>query len=189
MQSVGFKEWAVVCDAIARGEQTIILRKGGIAEGRAGFQFKHDAFFLFPTSYHAQVEKTRGSRREIPAQREGEIELRVFAKVEFAELVTSWEAAERLEPFHIWTHDVVRERFDYANAPGIHVAFIRAFRLSQPWIIPDLPAYGGCRSWVKLPELRNEISLVPVLDDAEYESRRARVQAIIDRAAPATTTC
>jgi hypothetical protein len=37
MKSVGFKEWALVCEALGRGEQTIILRKGGIAEGRGGF--------------------------------------------------------------------------------------------------------------------------------------------------------
>jgi len=37
MESVGFKEWSLVCDAFGRGEQSIILRKGGIAEGREGF--------------------------------------------------------------------------------------------------------------------------------------------------------
>ena len=40
MESVGFKEWAVVCEATGRGRQCIILRKGGIAEGREGFLFK-----------------------------------------------------------------------------------------------------------------------------------------------------
>ncbi|MED5454303.1 MAG: DUF1802 family protein, partial [Verrucomicrobiota bacterium] len=33
-----FKEWAVVIDALGRGEQIIILRKGGIHEGKGGFQ-------------------------------------------------------------------------------------------------------------------------------------------------------
>jgi len=47
MESVGFKEWALVCEALGRGEQTIILRKGGIAEGRGGFAFQHSEFFLF----------------------------------------------------------------------------------------------------------------------------------------------
>ena len=31
MQSVGFKEWALVCQALGTGRQSIILRKGGIA--------------------------------------------------------------------------------------------------------------------------------------------------------------
>src|SRR4029077_8093936 len=59
MESVGFKEWAVVCEALGRGRQSIILRKGGIAEGRDGFLFKHQEFFLFPTWFHEQPPKVR----------------------------------------------------------------------------------------------------------------------------------
>ena len=29
MESAGLKEWAIVCQATGRGEQSIILRKGG----------------------------------------------------------------------------------------------------------------------------------------------------------------
>ncbi len=182
MESIGFKEWALVCDAIARGGQSLILRKGGIAEGRAGFAFKHAEFFLFPTWFHEQVEKTRGSASRIPSQREGEIEIRVFAKVELAGVVESWETALELEPFHTWQREVVRERFEYDNAAGIHVALIRAFRLSPPWIIPDLPRYGGCRSWVKLPDLPQNIAKMPVFDDAEHARRAAAIRAIVEPA-------
>ena len=35
---IAFKEWAMVVDALGRGEQIIILRKGGISEGRGGFK-------------------------------------------------------------------------------------------------------------------------------------------------------
>src|SRR5215467_7786046 len=54
-----FKEWAIVCDSIARGETSLIFRKGGIAEGRDGFHFKFSRFFLFPTFFHEQIESTR----------------------------------------------------------------------------------------------------------------------------------
>jgi hypothetical protein len=57
MQSVGFKEWALVCEALGTGRQSIILRKGGIAEGRDGFSFQHREFFLFPTFFHEQLER------------------------------------------------------------------------------------------------------------------------------------
>ena len=50
----GFKEWQVVCDALASGRQAIILRKGGIHEGRAGFSFAEENFFLFPNRFHNQ---------------------------------------------------------------------------------------------------------------------------------------
>jgi hypothetical protein len=42
--SIAFKEWAAVCEALAAGRQTIILRKGGIQEGREGFRVQHGEF-------------------------------------------------------------------------------------------------------------------------------------------------
>src|ERR1700731_2548094 len=67
-----FKEWAIVCASIERGETSLIFRKGGIAEGRKGFQFKYRHFFLFPTYFHEQIERTRLSReRDMKARSEG----------------------------------------------------------------------------------------------------------------------
>ena len=57
--SIGFKEWALICDALGSGRQSIILRKGGIAEGREGFRFQHPDFLLFPTLFHEQVAKLK----------------------------------------------------------------------------------------------------------------------------------
>jgi hypothetical protein len=41
------------------GRRSVILRKGGIAEGRVGFSFRHREFFLFPTFFHEQTVKVR----------------------------------------------------------------------------------------------------------------------------------
>ncbi|MDC0315120.1 DUF1802 family protein [bacterium] len=46
---IAFKEWDVVCEALESGRQKLILRKGGIHEGREGFSFAHEEFVLFPT--------------------------------------------------------------------------------------------------------------------------------------------
>src|ERR1700734_1411024 len=51
-----FKEWAIVVDALGRGEQIVILRKGGISEGAGGFKMEHPRFLLFPTLFHQQRE-------------------------------------------------------------------------------------------------------------------------------------
>jgi len=167
MESVGFKEWALVCEALGRGEQTVLLRKGGIAEGREGFGFREAEFYLFPTFFHEQIEKVRSAVAEIPKAREGEVEIRYFAKVEAQKEITSWPVAAALEPFHILQESVVRERFDYKQS-GLHVALVRVFRLAPSWIIPDAPAYGGCRSWVKLRELPPQTRPAPVLSDAQH---------------------
>ena len=95
MGSVGFKEWALVCDALADGRQSIILRKGGIAEGRNGFAFRHPEFFLFPTSFHAQVDKIRSPGVSISESASDEVEIRYFAQVDHVETVTSWQTAAR----------------------------------------------------------------------------------------------
>ena len=167
MESVGFKEWAIVCEALGRGEQTILLRKGGIAEGRAGFGFRHSEFFLFPTFFHEQIEKVRTNGAKIPEAREGEIEIRYFAELVAQKEITSWPMAAALGPFHILQESVVRERFDYKKA-GLHVALVRVFRLMPNWRFADLPAYGGCRSWVDLPEAPPGTEFEPVLSDDEF---------------------
>ena len=178
MESVGFKEWALVCEALGRGEQSIILRKGGIAEGRDGFSFKHREFFLFPTFFHEQVEKVRGDAGQIPARREGEIEIGFFERLEQSFVVTEWRTAAALEPFHILREEVVRERFDYDEAPGVHVAFVRVYRLAEPWVFSDAPRYGGCRSWVNLPPVA-QASLEPVVSDAQHAERTAELQRVL----------
>ncbi len=171
MESVGFKEWDLVCDAMGRGEQSIIVRKGGIAEGRAGFAFRHSECFLFPTFFHEQIEKVRSDKAEISTVREHDVEIRLFAKLIATRKITSWEIAAALEPLHVLQQLVVRERFDYDEIPGVHVALIRVFRLAPSWIFPDSPYYGGCRSWVTLPEFPSSTRFEPVLSDAQHERR------------------
>ena len=176
MESVGFKEWAVVCEALGRGEQSILLRKGGIAEGRGGFGFRHDQFFLFPTFFHEQVVKVRSSDDVIPTRRNGEIEIRFFAKIEAQREITAWEQAAALEPLHILAESVVRERFEYKGA-GLHVALVRMFRLEPSWLLEDKPAYGGCRSWVNLPAFPAETRLERMLGDDEHQNAAERFEA------------
>jgi hypothetical protein len=179
MQSVGFKEWALVCEALGAGKQSVLLRKGGIAEGRAGFGFRHSEFFLFPTFFHEQLVKVREPGAEIPAPREGEIEVRYFAKLEAQQEITSWSVAAALESFHILEKSVVRERFEYKQA-GLQVALVRVFRLEPAWVLPDEPAYGGCRSWVNLPEFPAQVRMKPALTDQVHDDRTRTIRATLE---------
>jgi hypothetical protein len=186
MESVGFKEWALVCEALGRGRQSIILRKGGIAEGRDGFSFKHRDFFLFPTWFHEQREKVRSEPEwpfigRMPMPQDAIVRIGCSARLEGSRAITSWQIVEALAALHILQPDVVRERFEYDEAPGLHVAFVRVFRLNPIWTFPNEKKYGGCRSWVKLPEPPNDLELEPVLNEQEhrrkYEEFLARVDA------------
>lgn len=154
---VAFKEWRVVCDAIESGEQCVILRKGGIAEGKVGFQWLHRKFFLFPTLYHEQGNLVRPDRDGIKREAAGEssedekIEIALYVEAIFTGRLTRWEEVCELEPYHIWTRECIRERFDWGDEPGISYAVIRASKLLEPWKFENRRGFGGCRSWVDLP--------------------------------------
>lgn len=156
--SIAFKEWQVVCDALASGRQSILLRKGGIHEGRAGFSFAHDSFFLFPTRFHALEEQIReGDVKVMPEWQIGEpITITHHAEALWAVTFTDWEKVADLEPHHIYSEQTVRDRFDWEGkgmaSGSIHVALVRVRKLVQPWEFSYEAGFGGCRSWIKLPE-------------------------------------
>jgi hypothetical protein len=182
MQSIGFKEWSVVCEALGRGRQSILVRKGGIAEGREGFSFKHSEFFLFPTWFHEQPDKVRTTDIAMPEEKAGVVEIRYWVKVESVSIITSWAVAELLKPLHVLRSEVVRARFDYEEAPGIHVAFVRAYRVTPAWSLPVEKRFGGCRSWLELPAPPQAIEFEPSLTDAEHEKRREEFIAALGEA-------
>lgn len=177
--NAAFKEWAVVCEALGTGLQSVIIRKGGIAEGRAGFAFRHDDFFLFPTWFHEQLEKTTlPADTPVPDEPGEELEIRYAATVEWTGLVTNWETAARLRELHVLQDSVVEERFRYDDTEGVHVAFVRVYRLDPPQRLRNEKKYGGCRSWLELPELEG-VALVSVISDEEHARRRAVLERLL----------
>ena len=176
MESIGFKEWSLVCDALGHGAQSVILRKGGIAEGREAFSFRHHEFFLFPTFFHEQFTKVRITTGEIAAPGRT-IPIRWYAKVQRALRINSVAIAEPLAPLHILSIEVVRERFSY-NGDGLNVAFVRVFEISPVWVLQTEKRFAGCRSWIDLP-VPPEMKMRPVVDDAIHEKFREEFDEII----------
>jgi hypothetical protein len=168
-----FKEWAIVCASIGSGETSVIFRKGGIAEGQKGFQFKHRSFFLFPTYFHEQIERTRlGPERDLKARSDC-VAIAVFVEVEFSALLRDLNPIKALEPLHVLQSTVLEQRFHYDQPEGLHVAFLRAFRITPVWELPSHPSFGGCRSWITLPDPPFDLRKDPVLTDLEQDRRRS----------------
>ncbi|RYD22146.1 MAG: DUF1802 family protein [Verrucomicrobiaceae bacterium] len=175
---IGFKEWQVVCDALASGRQSILLRKGGIHEGRQGFSFAHESFFLFPTRFHTTPDQIReGNAAVLPEWQPGDvIRITHHAEAAWAVTLTDWEKVSALEPLHVYSEQTVRDRFDWEGkgmaSGSIHVALVRVRELAEPWEFAYEPKYGGCRSWINLPEPPAGWgeSARPVLDDAAFAS-------------------
>jgi hypothetical protein len=180
-----FKEWAIVADALGCGEQAIILRKGGIAEGPGGFRVDQPRFLLFSTLYHQQRDHVLPAAQarydEIAPSLPGPDRLRVthFAEVADVRHLDSLAAAERLRGQHIWRDDVIADRFDWGRAQGIYALAVRVYRLPETHDLPMLPSYGGCKSWIELDTDIPTAGAVPVLDDAAFAVKLAAFRAAL----------
>jgi len=181
-----FKEWEAIVEALGQGAQIIILRKGGIAEGRAGFQARHPKFWLFPTRYHQQWEKTKPElRRYLTPTTEPmtEIPLHYFAEVTDTVYLSSWDSVARLHDAHFWGEEILRERFDYHDRPGmeagLHLLIVRVSRINLPHRLPLSPAYDGCKSWIEVPADWSKDIAAHVVRTEEFATRRSRILAAI----------
>jgi hypothetical protein len=176
-----FKEWTLICDALGRGEQSLILRKGGIAEGRAGFRFQHEEFLLFPTLFHEQAAKLKvPAETELPAPRtDGQLEVHLHGRVEWTQDLTDWPTVQRLAPLHLWQEFEIEKRFRQDEKQMVSLAFVRVSHLSTPFVFPDSPRYGGCRSWVQMPDLPAETTLLPVLGEAAHRAAEQRIRSAL----------
>lgn len=169
---IAFKEWAVVVEALGRGGQIVILRKGGIAEGRGGFRAEHDRFWLFPTRFHQQAEGVEGvdfSKLKFPS--EDLVRIEFAAEVAEARQLESLDVARRLAGQHIWRDGVIAERFDWGREQGIYAMAVRVRRLPEPVELPLLEKYGGCKSWVELDAELDFGATTPVLENEQFQKK------------------
>jgi hypothetical protein len=178
---VAFKEWAGVCEALESGRQSLILRKGGIAEGSNGFMPEHRTFWLYPTHLHEAQQGLKSDRANAggPQATAGHVPLRSLAVVEQSVFVDQLGLLPALDEFHVWTADTIRKRFDY-RSPGLWVLVIRTFVRPGAIEVPLHAEHAGCKSWVPIDPPLPTAGLVPVLDDAEFIKRRDRLLAALD---------
>ena len=161
-----------------RGETSLIFRKGGIAEGREGFRFLHDRFFLFPTFFHEQADRLR-IEVPLPDPEPDVVRFSAYIEVEFTRWIENLTLLEPLADLHILRPAVLEQRFAYDDPKGLHVAMIRVFRITPEWSLPFQKSFGGCRSWIELPESPAELQFTPVIADAEHAERVQRVLAAV----------
>ncbi len=181
-----FKEWEAIVEALGQGAQILLLRKGGIAEGRAGFQAKHPKFWLFPTGYHQQWEKTKPELRRFVSPSEPDakqITLNYFAEITDAIYLSSWEQVERLADTHFWGDEILKERFGYTDRPGmeqgLHLLIVRVYRINVPHRLAASSAYDGCKSWIDVPVDWTKDIVSPVVRAEEFATRRSRILAAV----------
>jgi hypothetical protein len=173
MLQYAFKEWAVICRALTEGRQSLILRKGGIAETTGDFAVEHTRFWLFPTYVHQQRQGIKAAAvpllEQVEAERPptGVVRLTHFAEVAGAYRVRNLTLALMLDHMHLWSEETVRSRFNYRHA-GIFVLPVRVFQAAHEWDLPVTSSYEGCKSWVDLGRELPTEGARPVLGDKDF---------------------
>lgn len=188
MGAVAFKEWAVICRALSGGRQSVILRKGGVAEAGGEFRPEHERFLLLPTYFHEQ--QRAGIKPEYMSLLDaaeadrpppGLLRFTHLADVTAVTRVTDLGAALALDGLHGWTADTVRQRFHY-RTPGLFVLTVRVSALAAPVEVPDRADYAGCKTWVELADDVPTAGATPVLSDADFDRYSRTVDALLSAA-------
>lgn len=183
--TAAFKEWAVVVDALGHGDQMFILRKGGIHEGRGGFQPEFREFFLFPTLFHQQRESvvpTAQARYDqiCPSFAPPDV-LRLEYWAELIEWlkISDFEALRRLNGQHVWLESILAEKFAWGKDRSVFALALRVYRLPIARELPMLPEYGGCKSWIQLARPLVTSDSVAVLDETAFARKLAAFRAAL----------
>lgn len=182
LERTALKEWAVLVDAMARGDIIAMVRKGGIREQRAGFNVRHDRFLFYPTFFHEKahelaprfqqgLEVAHSARPD-----EGTIRIAYVADVVGLWTVTELERLRAIENEHGLAWNAVESRFHYRDRPVVQVVAVRVSELATPVVVPELRRYQGCVSWVELEQGIDVSGARPVVPTAALETRLAAIE-------------
>lgn len=175
---LALKEWSIICKALEDGNQTILLRKGGILEYKKGFEIRQKSFLLFPTLEHQAEEYLqskylqtydlllRGNRSEDIQNKTNT--LWVLARIEAIQEFHDHEMLPELEKYHIWNEKYVNMRMNYNPKKPMNALLLRVYKLPQPISIDINPEWAGCKSWIDIDiaeKYGNQFGSVPKMFD------------------------
>jgi hypothetical protein len=183
IKEVALKEWAVCIEALGRGEQALLVRKGGVLEETREFRLEETSFYLYPTYEHQRAKLIKEPWKEALKQTTEGLELppRSVTITHAAHVVDDItfkddeEVLKRLDPFHILTHDYAAERLHWQSNQPLHILLVRAYRLTEPKTIAVEDDYLGCRSWLTLKQSIHNTDLEPVLNDEQFAVLRDKI--------------
>lgn len=175
--SVALKEWAIAIQALLSGDQILLLRKGGIREGKPRFQIPQRQVLLYPTYEHQKPELLKPTDAEqvepVPSGWHPEqVEIRAWAEITDVIEIDQAAQVEALLPLHCWNERFVAERLKWKPQVPLNLLLLRVYKLAEATVLDYRPEFGGCKSWIDWPETISIQDSCPVLDDETYEVRR-----------------
>ena len=174
---MALKEWAITIEAMARGDQVLLLRKGGIHEDNKDFRVIHREFLFYPTYLHQKEDLIQPAHQ--PALRKMLEQPQDFEKVTFSHWaktedvleISDQEKVNDLEPHYIWTTGYAQSRLHWKPMLPLSVLLLRVYKLETPVTVPYLPEYGGCTAWVEVLADVELGRMEPMLSDTEFQRR------------------
>jgi hypothetical protein len=187
---LALKEWSIICKALEDGNQTILLRKGGILEYKDGFEISQKSFLLFPTLEHQATEYLQSKYLQtyellLEGNKSQDIQnrtnsLRIVARIEVVQEFQNHEILPKLEKYHIWNEKYVNMRMNYNPNKPMNSLLLRIYKLPQPISIDVNPEWAGCKSWINIDmaeKYGNQFGSIsemidqsePVLKDKEFQ--------------------
>ena len=134
------REWQSVCDATIAGENHLLIRKGGLADGRDGFEVRRNFFGLLPTLFH----QAKTAAIDVPPPPST---VSIVCQLVDAFVVPSTTDLSTLAPFHAYTADQLAARQRYKPERPLHLILIRAFALRRPVDLDPSRVRPVCKSW------------------------------------------
>lgn len=175
---LALKEWSIICKALEDGNQTILLRKGGILEYKKGFEIRQKSFLLFPTLEHQAEEYLQSKYLQtynllLGGNKSQDIQnktntLWVLARIEAIQEFHDHEMLPELEKYHIWNEKYVNMRMNYNPKKPMNALLLRVYKLPQPISIDINPEWAGCKSWIDIDiseKYGNQFGSVPKMFD------------------------
>ena len=175
---LALKEWSIICKALEDGNQTILLRKGGILEYKKGFEIRQKSFLLFPTLEHQAEEYLQSKYLQtydllLRGNKSQDIQNKtntvlVLARIEAIQEFHDHEMLPELEKYHIWNEKYVNMRMNYNPKKPMNALLLRVYKLPQPILIDVKPEWAGCKSWIDIniaEKYGNQFGTVPKMFD------------------------
>lgn len=167
--------------ALERGDQVVLLRKGGIREDGKHFRIEHNDFFLYPTYEHQVTELVKPEfhglfNETLLDADDALVTLNSYAEIAETFETSDEEAVANLLPLHIWTATYAEKRIHWKPRFPLTVMVLRVHKLQQPQALPVMPEYDGCKSWVTLVEEYPVGVATPVLNDRQFNREVAKIR-------------
>ncbi|MBE9006570.1 DUF1802 family protein [Fortiea sp. LEGE XX443] len=183
------KEWSVAINALESSQTIMLLRKGGIHEKNGRFQVAHKQVLLFPTYEHQQPFLLKSEYANLvcsvtPGWHPETIRIGSWAEITDILPINEESTVNALLPFHIWNEYFISDRLKWKPNQPLYILLLRTYKLSQVQEIPYLPQYGGCKSWIDLPQPIKIQGSTPVLSDSDYSKIVEEIQAMVDAPTP-----